>query len=87
MSENTVYIGRKPVMQYVMAIMTALQRGPTVVRARGRSISIAVDAVEVVRHKFKSLVINGIEIGTDVLGEPGDLRNVSTIGIKVARPE
>ena len=87
MSENVVYIGRKPVMQYVMAIMTALQRGPTVVRARGRSISIAVDAVEVVRHKFKSLVINGIEIGTDVLGEPGDLRNVSTIGIKVARPE
>lgn len=87
MSENTVFVGRKPVMQYVMAIMTALQRGPTVVRARGRSISIAVDAVEVVRHKFKSLVINGIEIGTDVLGEPGDLRNVSTIGIKVARPE
>lgn len=74
-------------MQYVMAIMTALQRGPTVVRARGRSISIAVDAVEVVRNKFKGLVINGIEIGTDVLGEPGDLRNVSTIGIKVARPE
>lgn len=75
-------------MQYVMAIMTALQKGPTVVRARGRSISIAVDAVEVVRKKFMmDLVINGIEIGTDVLGEVGDLRNVSTIGIKVARPE
>lgn len=75
-------------MQYVIAIMTALQNGPTLVRARGRSISLAVDAVEAVRNKFiMDLVINGIEIGTDVLGEVGDERNVSTIKIKIARPE
>jgi DNA-binding protein Alba len=48
--------------------------------ARGRIISQAVDVVEVSRR----LDVREIKIGTEVLDEEGQLRNVSTIEIKLA---
>ena len=50
-----VRIGRKPVMNYVLAILTTfMEQGATkvVVKARGRNINRAVDAVEIVRNRF-----------------------------------
>ena len=84
---NTVYIGRKPVLNYVLACMTLFKsgHGEIVVKARGRSISRAVDVVEVLRNRFmpNAEVVN-IEIGTDRI-ETDDRgpSNVSTIGIYV----
>ena len=82
MSEN-VYIGSKPVINYVTALVTAFQRNPTVnVMARGRAISSAVDVVEVCKRSFlKELQIEDIKIGTEQMGDGGELRNVSTIQI------
>ena len=59
------------------------------VKTRGRVISKAVDVVEVCRRRFfdGKLVITGVNIGTEVLGEEGQTRNVSTIEIKVAKKE
>ena len=84
MSEN-VYIGSKPVINYVTALITAFQRNPTVnVMARGRAISSAVDVVEVCKRSFlKEIQIEDITIGTEQMGEEGELRNVSTINIKL----
>lgn len=84
MSEN-IYIGSKPVINYVTALVTALQRNPTVnVMARGRAISSAVDVVEVCKRSFlKELQIEDIIIGTEQMGDGGELRNVSTISIKL----
>ncbi|MCE4599580.1 MAG: DNA-binding protein Alba [Desulfurococcales archaeon] len=63
-----VRIGRKPVMNYVLAILTTLMEqgvNQVVVRARGRNINKAVDAVEIVRNRFaKNVKINGIEISS-----------------------
>ncbi|MCW4027100.1 MAG: hypothetical protein NWE76_06425, partial [Candidatus Bathyarchaeota archaeon] len=44
-SENTVLIGRKPVMNYVIACLTFFNNNAdkVVVKARGRAISRAVD--------------------------------------------
>jgi DNA-binding protein len=84
---NTVYIGRKPVLNYVLACMTLFKsgHGEIVVKARGRSISRAVDVVEVLRNRFmpKAEVVK-IEIGTDKI-ETDDRgpSNVSTIDIYV----
>jgi DNA-binding protein len=84
---NTVYIGRKPVLNYVLACMTLFKsgHGEIVVKARGRSISRAVDVVEVLRNRFmpKAEVVK-IEIGTDRI-ETDDRgpSNVSTIDIYV----
>ena len=82
MSEN-VYIGSKPIINYVTALVPAFQRNPTVnVMARGRAISSAVDVVEVCKRSFlKELQIEDIKIGTEQMGDGGELRNVSTIQI------
>lgn len=86
MTEN-VYIGSKPILNYVTAIVTAFQRSPIVnVLARGRAISSAVDVVEVCRRSFlKDLCVDEIKIGTEHMGSDDDLRNVSTINIQLSK--
>jgi DNA-binding protein Alba len=86
MIEN-IYIGSKPILNYVTALVTALQREPSVnVLARGRAISSAVDVVEVCKRSFlKDVQVENISIGTEKMGEEGDLRNVSTIKIKLTK--
>jgi len=84
---NTVYIGRKPVLNYVLACMTLFKsgHGEIIVKARGRSISRAVDVVEVLRNRFMPKAeVAKIEIGTNVI-ETDDRgpSNVSTIDIYV----
>ncbi len=53
------------------------------VKVLGQSISHAVDFVEVVRRRFfqGKLTIKEVKIASEVLGEEGDTRNVSTIEI------
>jgi DNA-binding protein len=88
-SSNTIYIGRKPVMTYVMAVMTAMKddESEAVLMARGRAISTAVDVAEVVRNQFLSdLVVRDISIGTEELENmDGRIRNVSNISITLAK--
>jgi archaea-specific DNA-binding protein len=93
MSEsNSVLIGRKPVMNYVLACITLFHGGAKQVniKARGKSISYAIDVAEVVRRKFlPDTKIKKISIGTDQLshqeGENDTLTNVSTIEITLER--
>ncbi len=87
---NTIFIGQKPVMAYVTAIIMQFGSGSNElsIKARGRAISAAVDVVEVCRRRFfeGKLHIKDIIIGTEQLGEEGQIRNVSTIEIKVTKP-
>jgi DNA-binding protein len=92
MSEsNSVLIGRKPVMNYVLACITLFHGGANeiYVKARGRAISRAVDVVEVTRRRFMPDVkVKKIGIGTDQLApfeEGGSPTNVSTIEICLAK--
>jgi len=63
-----VRVGQKPVMNYVLAILTTLMEqgvNRVVVKARGRNINKAVDAVEIVRTRFaKNVVVEDITIGS-----------------------
>jgi DNA-binding protein len=87
--ENIIYIGRKPVMAYCLAVMTALKESESEVTlmARGRAISKAVDVAEVVRNQFLSdLEVKDISIGTEQLEtEDGSPRNISNISIVLAK--
>jgi len=92
MSEsNAVLIGNKPVMNYVLACITLFHGGAKEVnvKARGRSISIAVDVVEVVTRRFlPDVKIKKIGIGTQQMApreEGGTPTNVSTIEITLGR--
>jgi len=89
--ENVVLIGRKPVMNYVVACITFFNAGEkqVVVKARGRAISRAVDTIELLRRGFvKDLQVKNIDIGTEELVRAeGRKSNVSTIEITVTKVE
>jgi len=85
--DENVYVGSKPVLSYVTALVTALERADKVnILARGRAISSAVDVVEITRRSFLTdLSVENISISTELLGEEDNKRNVSTITITVKR--
>jgi len=92
MSEsNSVLIGRKPAMNYVLACITLFHGGANEIniKARGRAISRAVDVVEITRRRFlPDVKVKKIDIGTQQLAsieEGGSPTNVSTIEITLAR--
>lgn len=78
-------------MSYATAVMMHFHTGAKIltIKARGRAISRAVDVVEVVRRRFfgGKLAIREIAIGTETVGESADARNVSTMEIKVEKPD
>jgi len=88
-TDNTVFVGKKPTMSYVLAVVTQFGDGMTEVhiKARGRSISKAVDVAQIVKNKFvKDVEVANVEIGTDkVTSEDGKELNVSTIDITLRK--
>ncbi len=85
--ENVVYIGNKPVMNYVLAVVTQMNSGVSEVmlKARGRAISRAVDVAEIVRNKFiPEVQLGSIEISTEeIQNAEGSNSNVSAIEIQL----
>jgi len=86
---NTIYVGTKPVMSYVLAVITHFNSSDVkevALKARGRAITTAVDTAEVVRRKFlKELKAAKITIGTEEMQREDGTRNVSTIEINLKR--
>jgi DNA-binding protein len=90
--QNIVYIGRKPVMSYVLAIITYFNTPnakEVVLKARGRAITTAVDVAEITRRRFMEKVkVSNIQIGTEELNEEsGRTRAVSTMEITLSLKE
>jgi DNA-binding protein len=89
---DVIFIGNKPPMSYVMAVMTALSSGAITeitLKARGRAITTAVDVAEITSNRFiKDLAVTSIGIGTEEMpareGENRS-RSVSIIEIKLAK--
>ncbi len=89
MNKNIVYVGNKPIMAYVTAILSSFRDNPevVVVKARGRAISTAVDAAEVTRTRFMNELTTTVTIGTEQMPgvEEGRTRGVSFIEITLKR--
>jgi DNA-binding protein len=87
--ENVIYVGNKPPMSYVLAVVTQFNSGSTevVIKARGRAISRAVDAAEITRNRFVTdAKIKEIKIGTEsITNEEGRSSNVSSIEISLSK--
>ena len=83
--ENTIFVGSKPPMSYVLAVVTQFNGGTNQVqiKARGRAISRAVDTAEIERNRFVTdSKIKDIVIGTEAItNEEGRTSNVSSIEI------
>ena len=86
-NDNVIFVGKKPTMSYVLAVITQFSEGAkeVFVKARGRSISRAVDVVEVVKNKFIDSLKYTIDIGTEEIEDEGKKLNVSTISIKLTK--
>jgi DNA-binding protein len=85
--DNVVYIGNKPVMNYVLAVVTQMNGGTSevILKARGRAISRAVDVAEIVRNRFiPEAELGSIDISTEeVSSMEGSNSNVSAIEIQL----
>jgi DNA-binding protein Alba len=87
-----VFIGNKPTMSYVLAIITSLSASNAkeiTLKARGRAITTAVDVAEIARNRFlKDLKVSKIAIGTEEMppreGE-NRARMVSTMEITLSK--
>lgn len=88
--ENTVFVGKKPTMNYVLAVVTQFNSGANdiVIKARGKSISRAVDVAEIVKHRFvQTATVADIKIDTESLStDEGQNVNVSSIEIFLSKP-
>jgi len=81
---NFVYIGKKEAMAYVLAVVTQFGMGAkeVIVKARGKSISRAVDVAEIVRNRDTTVKIVDINISTEeVVTQDGRPLKISSIEI------
>lgn len=91
MSEtNSVFVGKKPVMNYVLACLTLFQNGSesVVIKARGRAISKAVDVAQIAIKRFATgIKVKNININTEQVksNETGNVNNVSSIEIHLSK--
>lgn len=87
---GTIFVGKKPVMNHVLACLTLLQNGTSgiTVKARGRAISKAVDAAQILTKRFASEIsISKINIDTEQVQstETVAINNVSSIEIQLGK--
>jgi DNA-binding protein len=87
-----VFIGSKPPMDYVLAVITRLSASnakEVILKARGQAITTAVDVAEITRRRFlKDLKVSKVAIGTEEMppreGE-NRARMVSTMEITLTK--
>ena len=91
-SNDVVFVGNKPPMSYVLAIITAFSQvaqKEITLKARGQAITTAVDVAEITRSRFiKDIKVTKIAIGTaEMPPREGENRSrmVSTIEISLTK--
>lgn len=86
---SVMFVGKKPIMNYVLTALPKMEElGGLTVRARGMSISKAVDVALILQDRYvRECHIDGIDIRTEVLdGENGEKIKVSSIEIRLSSP-
>ena len=87
-NDDVVFVGNKPVMNYVLAVVTQFSSGAdnVTIKARGRAISRAVDVAEVVRNRFlKDVEVRDIIISTEKVTSDRGETNVSAMEITIGK--
>ncbi|MEK6954542.1 MAG: DNA-binding protein Alba [Candidatus Micrarchaeota archaeon] len=86
---NIIYVGKKETMAYVLAVVSQFNQGANEIhiKARGRSISMAVDIALIVKNRFmSSMQIKNVEIATEELkSDDGRMSRVSSMDITVSK--
>lgn len=84
LKDNTVFVGNKPVMNYVLAVVTQFNNGAgeVAIKARGKAISRAVDTAEIALNRFlENVDKKQIITSTEMIDTDSGKTNVSSIEI------
>ncbi len=87
-NDDVIFIGNKPVMNYVLAVVTQFSCGANnvTIKARVRAISRAVDVAEVVRNRFlEDVELKDILISTEKITSDRGESNVSAMEITIGK--
>ena len=93
MADNSIFVGMKPFMNYVTAVVmqfTTKQTDEVIIKARGKLISRAVDIAEVAMKRFlkDQVEIKDITIDSEEFeNKEGKQVRVSTIEVTLKRKE
>jgi archaea-specific DNA-binding protein len=87
---HTIFVGKKPVMSYVIACLTVLQEGTgdVTLKARGHTISKAVDAAQLITKRFvPGVTVKSVELAKEQVKnlESGVLSSVSSMEIHLSK--
>jgi DNA-binding protein len=86
---DVIFIGKKPLMAYVTAALVQLANQDSItVKARGMSITTAVDVAQIIEKRMGSMgyKVGDVRIGSETLqSQDGRTRNVSTIEIDITK--
>ncbi len=87
---HTIFVGKKPTMSYVLACLTLFQNGTgdITLKARGRAISKAVDAAQIITKRFvPGVTVKRVDIATEQVKniESGAMSNVSSMEIHLSK--
>ena len=86
---NVIFIGTKPIMDYVSATLTQLSTRPTItIKARGKRITQAVDVSQMIAKRMDAvgLVISDVRISSELLkSQDGKERKVSNMEIDISK--
>ncbi|NLA38647.1 MAG: DNA-binding protein Alba [Methanomicrobiales archaeon] len=88
MKDNTVFVGNKPVMNYVLAVVTQFNNGAeeVAIKARGKAISRAVDTAEIALNRFlENVSKKEIFTSTEMIDTDTGKTNVSSIEIVLSQ--
>jgi len=86
--DNTVFVGNKPVMNYVLAVVTQFNNGAeeVAIKARGKAISRAVDTAEIALNRFlENVSKKEIFTSTEMIDTDTGKTNVSSIEIVLSQ--
>jgi archaea-specific DNA-binding protein len=87
LKDNIVFVGNKPVMNYVLAVVTQFNNGASevAIKARGKAISRAVDTAEIALNRFlENVSKKEIITSTEMIDTDSGKTNVSSIEIVLA---
>ena len=87
--ENIVYVGKKSLMAYVLAVVTQFNAGSQEVKikARGKTISRVIDVTQVAKNRFlPNLKIKDFKAETEELqSEEGTTSKVSSLTLTLTK--
>lgn len=86
-TNDTIFIGKKPLMSYVTSAIIQLSTLPSItLKARGMSIGHAVDVTQMLLKRTNVFEVGCVKISSESLeSQDGKTRDVSTIEIPISK--